>query len=206
MQKWIRDKFDRVTKGKLQEISPSVEAGLALFGGSAVVLEATHIIDPTATEKELKIKGLITSAWLAGVCAVHGALINEGISHPSPTKIGLAVGAIGGTLGAGKLLFSRNNSEVELEKLQTVISDVDSKRNFTSTKVNSHSEEAEKGLALEQNIWLKSNYGDELGVYEKFVDQSHVYVAKTDDEIVGITRIFEGSPYATAFYESRILQ
>jgi hypothetical protein len=93
-----------------------VKGGVALGGGSAVTMALKKVEEPAIEKEELRKYGLKTSAYLAGVCAVHGALLSESIQHPSPETIGVTTIAIGGALaiaGWAKSKVKRAQSENE---------------------------------------------------------------------------------------------
>lgn len=203
---WAQDKWSKGEE-KNSGIPLTAEIGLALAGGSVVAMEAQQIADPSRTEKQNRKYGLLTSAWLAGVCAIQGALMSEGIHTLEPTKIGAALVAVGGTYIAARRMKA-NHSVPEVlgadsaDTLELV--DYDPKHKFTSRLVSPYSAEAEDGLDLEQAVWAKHNYGDELEAYSKFVDQSRVFVAYDGEKTIGIARIFEGGPSKPPFLELNI--
>lgn len=73
-------------------------------GGSVVGMALEQREDPTRTAVENRRYGLWTSTWLAGVCAVQGALmaegINVGLDHPGGAAVagGTLVAAVTGNM------------------------------------------------------------------------------------------------------------
>ncbi|CAN5409887.1 hypothetical protein BH09PAT4_BH09PAT4_01620 [soil metagenome] len=78
------------------KISKPVEAGLTLTLGTPAVMAITQRQNPERTTEEARRYGLINATWLAGVCAVEGAMISEGVgNYTDPTKVGAALLAVG---------------------------------------------------------------------------------------------------------------
>jgi len=93
---WINRKMHKVIPEDAK-MSPIMEAGVAMYGGSAVVLLEKQRENPNRTKSENKKHGLFTASWLAGVCALEGVLISEGITNPTNIKIvGPAIVALAG--------------------------------------------------------------------------------------------------------------
>lgn len=194
---WINKKIGgEESENKEIDLPVALEAGLALGGGSVVAMAAKQTQDPTRTIEQNRRYGLLTSAWLAGVCAVQGALMSEGIQHPEPETIGGALLAVGGIVAAWKWARERYVSELRSEGGLT---DYNQRFGFMIQCVDNDSQVAREGLQLEQAIWQKHNYGDELAEYSDFIEQSRVFVAIKDNEIIGITRTFKGKPLLPPF-------
>ena len=70
-----------------EKVSPPVEAGLALALGTVAVLEAKQREDPDRTAEQNRRHGIFTAAWLAGYCAVEGALLTKGIHAITDPRI-----------------------------------------------------------------------------------------------------------------------
>lgn len=87
------------TKGKI---------AATYVGGSVVGMALEQREDPTRTVAENRRYGLWTSTWLAGVCAVQGALmaegINVGLDHPGGAAIG---GGVVAAAAAGNVIRKR---------------------------------------------------------------------------------------------------
>src|SRR5690606_31199433 len=81
-------------------MSRTAETGIALIGGSAVVMAAKHRQDTSRTIEQNRRYGLKTTAWLAGICAVQGYAGSEVIHNFSGEKLGVAAIAIAGVIGA----------------------------------------------------------------------------------------------------------
>ncbi len=88
---WINKKLHKfIPEGA--RMTPIAEAGVAMFGGSVVVLAEKQIEDPTRTASENRKHGIFTAGWMAGVMAVEGGLISEGISNLGDIKkVGVAL-------------------------------------------------------------------------------------------------------------------
>lgn len=103
---WINKKLIRFVPEEAK-MTKTVEAGVALLGGSVVVMAAKQREEPERTKEQNRKYGLFTASWLAGVCAVQGAVMAEGISHPEPKTIGAALIAVGGVMAAAKWAKNR---------------------------------------------------------------------------------------------------
>ncbi len=94
--KWLHDKTQKVVKGR--KMSLPVEASVAYFGGSAVVMSAKQIENPDRSKEEIRKHGRFTAAWLSGVLAVQWGLTANSIDKPTTGNIAAAVAT---TVGAG---------------------------------------------------------------------------------------------------------
>lgn len=99
------------------KVNGGIKAAAAFLGGTAV---AVFIRDREATEertfRENAEYGLKTSAALAGVCAVQGWLLDQGIESPSLQTVGgaiLGVASIPAVYKWGKRKVNRANEEQE---------------------------------------------------------------------------------------------
>jgi hypothetical protein len=82
---------------KKLRVSPVVEAGMALSLGTVAVLEAKHREDPTRTAQWHRRHGMLVASSMAGVFAVEGALLAEGVeNYTSPSSVGAALLSIAG--------------------------------------------------------------------------------------------------------------
>jgi hypothetical protein len=77
-------------------MNPAVEAGVAYGGGSAVVLAARQIEDPSRTVEQNRRHGLLTAGWTSALLATQGLLAANGISNPEPKSIAVALLGTGG--------------------------------------------------------------------------------------------------------------
>lgn len=123
------------------KMSKVTEAGVALYGGSVVVMAEKQREDPSRTMEENRKYGLFTASWMSGVLALEGAAIASGIDNiTDPKTIGASLIALGGIAAATK--WARNHirndiienrprydlSEEELKELeQGLVSEVKSK-------------------------------------------------------------------------------
>lgn len=84
----------------------ALKAGVAVYGGSAITSAIKKIENPDMDKAELRDYGLKVSMGLAVLCTAEGALIAEGVSHPSPETIGGAALALG-ALAVGYKMVKR---------------------------------------------------------------------------------------------------
>lgn len=98
---WLNDKTNKVVKGR--KMSMPVEVGVAYFGGSAVVMAAKQIEDPTRTKEQTRRHGRLTAAWMSGVLAVQWGLTANGIDNPTPVNIAAASAVTAGAYAGIKL-------------------------------------------------------------------------------------------------------
>lgn len=92
---WLNKKISSVIPNEAKMSKP-IEAGLALSLGTPVLMAAKQRENPNRSSQEAKKHGLLTAAWVAGVCAVEGAMISEGVGgYADPKKIAAAVAATG---------------------------------------------------------------------------------------------------------------
>lgn len=91
-------------------MNPAIEAGVAYGGGSALVLLAKQIEDPSRTVEQNRRRGLFTAGWASALLTTQGVLAANGISNPEPKSIAAALVGTGGVaagLAKGKSWFSR---------------------------------------------------------------------------------------------------
>jgi hypothetical protein len=103
----VNSRIEKMGIGRLLKTNPLTEAGLALFGGSAVVTAIKHRQHPERTRSENRRYSLRSAVGITAVTGAEALAFAEGISHPSPASIGLAVLAVGAAVGAGKATMSR---------------------------------------------------------------------------------------------------
>ena len=85
------------------KMSPVTEAGVALYGGSVVVMAEKQRENPERTVAQNRRYGLLTASWMSGVLAVEGAVIAQGIDNiTDPKTVGFALIAMGGLAAAIK--------------------------------------------------------------------------------------------------------
>lgn len=114
----VFDWLNEQTKKRIPEgvkISKPVEAGVALSLGTPVAMMAKQQGSPEREFEEVRRHGLLTAAWVAGVCAVEGAMISEGaINYDDPVKLGAALIGVGAFLAIPKWVKRAiNKSSVE---------------------------------------------------------------------------------------------
>ncbi len=113
------------------KLSPIAEAGLAMTGGSAVVLAAKQVKNPSRTLKENRKHGLFTAGWMSAYFAAEGALGPEVFnrvvnSYDDPEKVGPALLAFAGILAVSRKAKERLKKEANWfmpEKVQGTVTD-----------------------------------------------------------------------------------
>lgn len=118
-------RFNDFLKTKMKKLGYSEDKKLSRYskvagtflGGSVVGMALENFDDADRTTKENVRFGLITSAWLAGACAVQGALMAEGVdaSLDHPVTAGAIVGSAG-AVAAGRYAWrkiKRNRSKTD---------------------------------------------------------------------------------------------
>ena len=116
------------------KMSRLTEAGIALYGGSVIVMAEKQREDPSRTMEDNRRYGLTTAGWLAGVLAVEGALISNGIeNYNDPKSVGATLLAAGGLFAATKWaknkLKSNNIPQNIPEKLSIVDGEISVEEN-----------------------------------------------------------------------------
>lgn len=170
------------------KLTPLTEAGIALFGGSAVLTMAKQKQEPYRTTKENRKYGIFTASWMSGVFAVEGALLSYGISsYTDPKKIGPALLAVSGTWALSK------RAQRKLKDESSQLGD----RDYPESIV----EFSEESKISEKNIWSSYHkysrnrkkqdknvkiglFGEEL--YESLVSQDSTlvkYKTKSGEEL-----------------------
>lgn len=126
----LTDKIDRkFANTKLAALSPKqhipdnlhissvAEAGIAMTFGSVALLEAKQRENPQRTSEQNVRRGLMTASWMAGVFAVEGALLAEGVDdYSNPTVVGPALLGLAGVMGAIGWAKRRMRKEAKEEK------------------------------------------------------------------------------------------
>ncbi|MDZ7786506.1 MAG: hypothetical protein U5L95_05320 [Candidatus Saccharibacteria bacterium] len=114
---WLNERLTKVTKGKRYISNPVVEANLAYWGGSSVVLAARQVENPSINKRERLKYGLFTTAWTSPVLTTQWLTVGNSIEDPSMTNIGVAGAATVGFFGALKYIkdkyYSAENCENE---------------------------------------------------------------------------------------------
>ena len=104
---WINGKLNKFVPAGAK-MPPVAEAGVAMLGGSVVVLAEKQREDPGRTVEQNRRHGMFTASWLAGVLAVEGALVANGVEdYHDPKSIGAALVAVGGLVAAAKWAKNR---------------------------------------------------------------------------------------------------
>lgn len=101
-------------------ISPIAEAGLAMTAGSIVTLEAKQREDPSRTAEQNRRRGMFIASSMAGVFAVEGALLAEGVDHyTSPTSVGAAL------LGVAGLVAFTKWAKKRMTRSETTVTEIE---------------------------------------------------------------------------------
>lgn len=90
------------------------EVGVAMVGGSAVVLAEKQREDPSRTKKQNRKHGAFTAAWMAGYFSLEGAFIGantESGNILSAKSIGALALALGISWGGAKIALRRNRKQ-----------------------------------------------------------------------------------------------
>ncbi|HSX44950.1 MAG TPA: hypothetical protein VLF39_02455 [Candidatus Saccharimonadales bacterium] len=112
---WVNSKLHKIVPEDAK-MTPVTEAGVAMVGGSVVVLAEKQREDPTRTAQENRRHGIFTAGWMGGVFALEGALISEGIANYSDIKkVGPAVLGFAGVTWA----FNKAKSKLTNNKNST---------------------------------------------------------------------------------------
>lgn len=215
----VRSRIERFIPEGVTEIPTIAEYSIGLVGGSAVAVASQEVVVPSQDRSfsDRLRYGMGNVLRVTGVCAVQGAAMTEGIHSPSPLTIGAAVGALGGGLYAAKKGLARWNNgaedldvSAENEGIENRWMDHNPESNTTYMLVDQTSgpETVADALSLEQLVWDKKNYGNAVVEYADYEEQSRIFVATKPSEVdsevaevVGVVRVFEGSPQAPPFTE-----
>jgi hypothetical protein len=106
---FIDDRFGRNFK-----MNPAVEAGVAMTGGSAVVLVEKHREDQTRTLQQNRKHGLFTAGWMSAYFTVEGAFIGANSTEGNVLNaqtIGATLLAVGATAAGTKIALRTRNKE-----------------------------------------------------------------------------------------------
>lgn len=203
--KWINGRLEKVRKSNAK-MGPLAEAGTALIGGSAVAMAATQLENPDREIQETRKYGLKVSSWLAGICAVQGALMANGIDTLEPTDLGVGVLSIAGLLAAAKWAKNRPERTDSLSRLKALSNGqldyaINEKHKFITREATMGSPEAAEALELERKVWKKYNFGDAVEEYKAYDSQTQMYIARDEKEVIGIVRMFKGSPKLPPFMD-----
>ena len=166
-----------------RKLAPTTKAGATFLGGTVVGMALEQREDPDRTLEQNRKYGLVTSAWLAGVCAVVGVLASEGIDIGlnDPKSGGIIVGSTMAVAAAGRQVKKRfpKPREMSLVKDETKL---------------------EKAAVLEQAVWYEKGYGS-LDEYQEHIADSRTFASFDGEECVGVVRIFGGSKNLPPFVE-----
>lgn len=92
---WVNEKIEKIVSPD-KKMSKPLEAAVALYAGTPSMMILQQRQEPERTRKEALRQGLVATAWVAGVCAVEGAAISEGVgNYTDPKKLAAALAAVG---------------------------------------------------------------------------------------------------------------
>jgi hypothetical protein len=123
---WLNEKLEKVVPANAR-ISKPVEAAIAMTAGTPMLMAAKQRENPERTTEEARRHGLLTATWMAGVFAVEGALVSEGIDkYTDPKMVGAALlttGAIVALPSWVKRALNRNSEKEpkDLERVSRII-------------------------------------------------------------------------------------
>jgi len=116
---WVNEKVEKALPGNAVMSRP-VEFGVALCGGSAVVLAEKQRENPNMKLKESRRYGIFTAAWMSAYFAVEGAYIgyNNEDSIFSAKTIGATALALTATWAGARFAMRRvkNNEERPIDE------------------------------------------------------------------------------------------
>jgi hypothetical protein len=113
--------FKRVIPHEVK-LNPSVEAVVGLYGGTSILLTLKQREDQERSTKQLRKYGLLTTAYLTGVCTLQGYAISEGVTNITDPKIVTpAAVALGGMFAGFTWLKKRiiKSNEQKLTEIET---------------------------------------------------------------------------------------
>lgn len=188
---FINKKLEKIGVNRDEKISGYTKATAAFVGGSVVAMTVENLDNPDSTVEEKRRYGLLTSAWLAGVCAVAGAGGSEAVKYitenpePSIAAAGSAV-----AVAAGRKLHKKRAAKRELARQAERTWD-DSDKFGNVYGVITDEESLTKAAELEQHVWDEKHYGNliEEG-YSKHFETSRTLAAFNGEECVGMNRMF----------------
>ena len=191
---WINDKAKKMGIPAEKNISDISKIGWTFLGGTVIGLSLEQRENTDRTLEQNRRYSFRTSAWLAGVTAVGGALAAEGVKAGiNNTGTGAIIGgslvAAGATYTGLKRRFNRSNREVRRIEAQQ---DVDPESGFVY-KFTKKKKMLKKAAELEQQVWDEKNYGS-LEEYEDQIAKSRTFTSFDKDRCVGLVRIFGGDP------------
>jgi hypothetical protein len=209
----LKSRFKRASK---EEDGSSSNKGtdtvLALGVGTAAVLTKRHLQEDDRTlDKDYRTIAK-TAGGIAVVSAGVASLAGGGIEYAD--KVGLG-GAAETTVDVmtnwktyaiafgGIQAYSQGKKYAKKAKGKALDKIIKSKElgkvNYTANLVTDE-DQIQKALKLEQDVWDANDFGS-LKPYEKYIDQSRIFAAFEDDECLGVSRIFAGSPELPPFIE-----
>jgi len=95
---WLNEKIGKVVPADAKMSKP-LEAGTAMTAGTSILMAVKQREKPEWKREEARRYGLLTAAWMAGVFAVEGAMISEGVdNYTDPKMVGAALLTTGAVL------------------------------------------------------------------------------------------------------------
>jgi GNAT superfamily N-acetyltransferase len=192
---FLKSKLESVGYDSDKQMSRLSKTGLTFMGGSVVGMALEQFDDPTRTTEQQRKFGLFTAAWLAGTCAVAGAMGSEAIDYTmqNPATTAAVAGGIGLAAAGRKVrsVFKRRQEmrELSVETQPTVWLDHDKYGNeYGLIQDQSHLQAAAE---LEQNVWDEKGYGNlEEEGYDVHIEHSRTFGAFKGDKCIAVERMF----------------
>lgn len=169
MIKWLNKKIANTTTGRHipAGTESAAKAALTYHAGTPTLLTLEQAMHPEKPRAEVLRRGLFTASWLAGVYAVEGALISEGIDRVDGVPQQIASGVLTtAALAAVPYLYNRVRSrfseEVPLAEQLGAVKNVVMGEEIGDKAINRLAETYEK-FRNEQDEAVKIGlYGEDL--------------------------------------------
>lgn len=195
---FLKEKLEKLGYTSDRQMTRYSKTVGAFLGGSVVGMALEQFDDPDRTVEQNRRFGLLTASWLAGVCAVGGAMGSEGIDLVAHNPVvsaslagSVAVAAAGRKV---KAALSRRHKVTELiaESQPSVWLDHD-KHGFEYGLIRDASH-LEKAATLEQQVWDEKDYGNlEVEGYGPHITISRTFAAFKGEDCIGMTRMFRAN-------------
>ena len=190
----VRGRLAKLGYDTDSQVSRTSIAASAFLGGSAVSMALRNLHGPAQTLEQNRNFGLRTAAWLAGTCAVLGAMGSEtvdyALNNPATASIvaGSALAAAAGRKARHIISERRGHEEVGNSETPTVW--LDYKKGIKYGRVGD-TEQLRQADELEQRVWDEMDYGNlEEEGYDKYINSSRTFVAFKDGRCIGMNRMF----------------
>ncbi|HUA13106.1 MAG TPA: hypothetical protein VL989_01235 [Candidatus Sulfotelmatobacter sp.] len=204
---WLNGRIDNIV-GPNWQVPKSLEALTALYLGVPVSLALSQRDNTERTRQETRRNGLFTAAWVAGVCAVEGAAISEGIGNITSPEV---VASVVTFLGLSRLFQKWAQAKVEraaLDEAQKDVKFVSGDKNDNTPRYDLSKEElAELDRQLTQLAMVQCPDEDIVGVwirpYSKYANFVRSYEASYFPEVENVSDEDEDSTLFFALVDTR---